>query len=272
MVVFPNCKINLGLQIIAKRPDGYHEIASAMYPVPIHDILEIVPSNSSIDDVSFSGTEIPGNWESNLIFQAITLLRKHFTIPPLKIHIHKAIPMGGGLGGGSSNGTFTLLLLNDLFSLNLSEKELRKYASQLGSDCAFFVSQIPQLAEGRGEVLAPIKLDLSGKYLMLANDGTHISTQMAYSSVQPKNPSVSLKNIIINGSLEVWSNELINDFETPIFKQFPHLQNIKNKMLENGACYAAMTGSGSTIYGIFEKEINIEWGFDNGFVQCVQLK
>jgi 4-diphosphocytidyl-2-C-methyl-D-erythritol kinase len=271
MVVFPNCKINLGLQVIEKRPDGYHEIASVMYPVPINDILEIIPGKQSNDEVSFSGTKIPGKWEGNLIFKAITLLRQNFEIPPLKIHLHKSIPMGGGLGGGSSNGTYTLILLNDLFDLNLSENQLRDYASKLGSDCAFFVSNTPQLAKGRGEILQPISLNLAGKFLLLVNDGTHISTQMAYGSIQPKLPSHSLIQIV-GRALKDWQGLLINDFEAPMMKQFPQLNAIKEKMMNNGAIYAAMTGSGSTMFGIFEKDIAIDFGLENGFVHCVKLK
>ncbi|MCC5922372.1 MAG: 4-(cytidine 5'-diphospho)-2-C-methyl-D-erythritol kinase [Crocinitomicaceae bacterium] len=271
MVVFPNCKINLGLQVIAKRSDGYHEVASVMYPVPINDILEIVPGKQANDEISFSGTKIPGKWEDNLIFKAIALLRQNFDIPPLKIHVHKAIPMGGGLGGGSSNGTYTLILLNDLFDLNLSENQLRDYASKLGSDCPFFVSNTAQLATGRGEILLPMSLDLGGKFLMLVNDGTHISTQMAYGSIQPKLPEQQLLQII-ECPLEDWQNVLVNDFEAPIMQQFPKLKTLKEKLMNNGAIYAAMTGSGSTMFGIFEKNPAIDFGLDNGFVNCVQLK
>src|SRR5690554_743304 len=270
MISFPTCKINLGLNILSRRVDGYHEISSLMYPVPVKDILEIVPAESF--EFTISGLEVPGRKEDNLIYKAYELMKEAFNIPPVKIYLYKNIPMGGGLGGGSSNAAFTLKVLNDLFNLNLSSLALKEMAAKLGSDCPFFIDEFPQLAKGRGEILTPHPIRLKGKFLLLVNNGTHINTGEAYGRIQPKTPTLLLENIL-SSPIELWKEDLINDFEKPTFEAYPQLSVIKNEVYKLGAIYSAMTGSGSTIYGIFNSVPMFEGMFDFpiGFVQYVDL-
>ena len=251
MISFPSCKINLGLHILHKREDHYHEVETVMYPIPLRDILEIVPA----DALTFtsSGLPIPGDVADNLCLKAYHLLSTDFALAPVHIHLHKIIPMGGGLGGGSSNGAFTLKLLNDLFKLNLSSDILKEKAAQLGSDCAFFIENSPQICTGRGEITRKIEVDLSNYYLKIVNLGIHISTAEAYGGVIPVKPSASLKNIVL-GDITTWKELLKNDFEQGVFKDHPELELAKNKLYQEGAIYASMTGSGSTLFGIFTNE------------------
>ncbi len=270
MISFPTCKINLGLNILAKRKDGYHEINSLMYPVPVKDVLEIVPAENF--EFTNSGLKIPGELKDNLIFKAYEMLRKEYDLPPVKIHIYKNIPMGGGLGGGSSNGAYTLKSLNNLFNLNLSDEDLRTYAAKLGSDCPFFIAELPQIAKGRGEILSPSELNLKGMYLLLVNDGTHISTADAYGRIRPTTP-IQLLETVLEAPIETWREDLVNDFEAPILNDFPQLMQVKNTLYDLGATYAAMTGSGSTIFGLFKNAPNVNdvFSFHNGFVNLVEL-
>lgn len=249
--MFPPCKINLGLTICGKRTDGYHELESIMYQLPFCDVLEIVPA----DTFSFSSTglEIPGSENANLCVKAYHLLAEKYDIPPVKIHLHKIIPMGAGLGGGSADGSYTLLLLNKLFKLNLSHDELRDFALKLGSDCPLFIEQYPQLAKGRGEVLSPVSLNLKGYYLQLINIGIHVSTREAFEKLSYAEQTPDLEQLI-RLPIEKWRENLKNDFEKPVFAQYPELQEIKEELYRRGAIYASMTGSGSTLFAIFAKK------------------
>lgn len=259
MISFPQCKINIGLNIHYKRDDNYHEISSVMYPVPWCDILEIVPSNEF--KFTHSGLSIPGKQEDNLCVRAYELLRRDFNIAPVHAHLRKNIPMGGGLGGGSADATEMLKLLTRNNELDLSDSELLEYTNQLGSDCAFFVKGTPQYAEGRGEVLTEIDLDLSGYHLLLINDGTHVSTKEAYANVEPEIPQTPL-NELIKLPVEEWYGDIVNQFERSVFKTYPHLAELKDTLLKQGALYASMSGSGATLYGIFKsKPENIEQSF-----------
>ena len=272
MISFPNCKINIGLRILRKRNDGYHDVESVMLPLPIQDVLEIIPLQEEVNHkFTFSGKIIPGKLEDNLIFKAVQLLEEITQIPPLHIHLHKRIPMGGGLGGGSSNGTYTLKLINGLLSLNLSERVLHELSAKLGSDCAFFINSTPQFATGRGEVLSSFELNSKGYYLLLVNDGTHISTKTAYGAIQPK--EVQFDWDTLKGSTpDQWKDLLvINDFEQGIFKLHPHLKELKQKLYEMGAVYASMTGSGSTMYGFFKDKPAHDLLNADGFVEVVSL-
>ncbi len=248
MISFPDCKINLGLHILYKRDDNYHEVETVMYPIPLQDILEIVPSDELL--FTSTGLEIPGNPQNNLCLKAYELLKKSHDIPPVHIHLHKIIPMGGGLGGGSSNGAFTLILLNNFFELDLSLQVLKEKAASLGSDCAFFIENTPQLCTGRGELTAPIAFSLANYFIKIINLGIHVSTAEAYSGVQPKAAERPLLEVL-RQDITLWKDQLINDFEPGIFKNHPELAVAKNKLLEEGAIYASMTGSGSTLYGIY---------------------
>lgn len=247
MITFPQAKINLGLQILSKRADGYHEIASCFYPVAYCDILEIIPG--SADEFTTTGLPIPGDPSDNLCLRALELLREDHQIPPVNIHLHKVIPMGAGLGGGSSDGANALKLLNDLFQLDLSADDLQEYASRLGSDCPFFITGQPVLASGTGTLLAPASVSLEGTYIVIVHPGIHISTQEAYSGVVPNLAGEPLDTLLNDTS--GWRGHLINDFEKGLSTKYPEIASIIKSMYESGAFYAAMTGSGSAVFGLF---------------------
>jgi 4-diphosphocytidyl-2-C-methyl-D-erythritol kinase len=251
MICFPNAKINLGLHITSKRSDGYHEIETCMVPIPLNDALEmIVDKNPSWNS---TGLPIPGDSKDNLILKAEKLLKRDFQgLPSLAIHLHKTIPMGAGLGGGSADGAFALTLMNNLFDLHLDDFFLEEYAAQLGSDCPFFIENTPKIARGRGEILQPVDLSLKGSYLVLINPGIHVGTKEAYSGVTPSSPKVNLEKILQDRSR--WKAELVNDFEPSIFKNHPEIAQIKEKIYEAGAFYAAMSGSGSSVFGLFDQK------------------
>lgn len=254
MLSFPNAKINLGLNILSKRPDGYHNIESCFYPIFWGDVLEVIAS----DTFSFtsSGLEIPGESENNLCCKAYNLLLKDFDLAPVHIHLHKVIPMGAGLGGGSADGAFTLKMLNQLFDLKLSPKDLEKYAATLGSDCPFFIRNEPVIVSGTGTELERIKLDLSGFFIALKYPGIHIGTKEAYSKVIPGQPPYELRNILMQ-PISCWKEKLRNDFEPSVFPNHPEINDIKTTLYNHGALYATMTGSGSTVYGIFTEKPHI---------------
>ncbi|MEX2513481.1 MAG: 4-(cytidine 5'-diphospho)-2-C-methyl-D-erythritol kinase [Cyclobacteriaceae bacterium] len=268
MITFPNAKINLGLHVLSKRKDGYHEIESCLYPIPVLDALEILPSNHF--SFNYSGIDIPGSKSDNLILQAYELLKKDFpNLPPVAVHLHKAIPIGAGLGGGSSDAAFSLKLMNQLFELELDDQELESYAGQVGSDCPFFIQNQPKLVGGRGEQLSSCEVDLMGKWLYLVHPNQHISTKEAYAGVKPKIPVEELRTIL--SEKELWKNRLVNDFEESVFKIIPKIEEIKRLFYKQGAFYAAMSGSGSAVYGLFDEEptgIPVESGF---FQFCKQL-
>ncbi|SMG15431.1 4-diphosphocytidyl-2-C-methyl-D-erythritol kinase [Marivirga sericea] len=256
MLKFPNAKINLGLNITSKRTDGYHDIESCFYPIPLRDALEIIPS----DKLSFetSGLEISGNSADNLVLKAYNLLKSDYDLRPVDIILHKNIPMGAGMGGGSADGAFMLSLLNNYFKLNISKEKLEAHALKLGSDCPFFIENKPKIVSGRGEIFENSTLDLSGYLLALVYPAVHISTAEAYSSIKPQQSKISVKEVIENHSIEEWEGILRNDFEEGIFKKYPKLAEIKSELYNSGAIYASMTGSGSTVFGIFDSSIDSE--------------
>lgn len=254
MLGFPNAKINLGLNIIAKRNDGFHDIESVFYPIKWTEALEIIPSDTF--EFTTSGLQIPGNSSSNLIIKAYDILKKYGYIKDkeVKIHLHKVLPMGAGIGGGSADAAFALKMLNEIFELNLNNKTLENFAAELGSDCPFFIENKVKFCYGRGTEFENISIDLNGKYLALINPEIHISTAEAYSVMTPKIPNKSIKEILL-APISTWKNELFNDFELGLAQKYPKISQIKNQLYASGALYASMTGSGSTIYGIFENEI-----------------
>lgn len=254
MIAFPPCKINLGLNILSKRPDGFHNIDTCFYPVPWTDILEIIPSKELT--ITFSGNSIPGRVEENLCLKAYELLKNDFDIEPVEIHLHKIIPIGAGLGGGSSDAAYTLRLLSNVFDLNLSPDQLSKYASQLGSDCSFFTQDKPQLGSGKGEILRELDINLKGFWLILVKPPIHVSTQQAYSGVVPKLPQIQLAKAL-QLPITQWKGLLENDFEESIFKQYPEVGAVKTQLYNNGAVYASMSGSGSSVFGLFEKPVQL---------------
>ena len=255
MVVFPPCKINLGLSVVSKRPDGYHNLETCFYPVPWLDVLEII----SADNIEFttSGNAIPGSPVDNLCLKAYHLLKQDFALGPIKMHLHKIIPSGAGLGGGSADAAYTLRLLNEKFALNLSQTQLMDYAARLGSDCAFFVQDNAMIGTGRGEILTPIKLSLKNKFLAIIKPDIHVSTADAFGGITPKPSVLAIDNIVLHHPITEWSELLKNDFEETVFKKYPAIKFIKEKLYAVGATYASMSGSGSAVFGIFEKEVNI---------------
>ena len=249
MIVYPNAKINLGLNVLRKREDGYHDISSVFYPVKEYvDILEIIKSERF--QFTKSGIEIPDG--ENICEKAWKLLDTDFGIGNVKIHLHKQIPIGAGLGGGSADASFTLKYLNELFDLNLNSKDLEKYAFRLGADCPFFIDNTPKLVEGIGEKMTSIDLDLSNYEIRLVNPDIHISTREAYSGIVPKTPVLSVEKIIELPIIE-WKGKLKNDFEESIFEKHQQLEGIKDELYKQGSIYSSMSGSGSIVFGIFEK-------------------
>lgn len=251
MVVFPNAKINIGLNVVAKRSDGFHNIESIFYPVKaMYDVLEIVES----EQLSFSSTgiSIPGNIENNLCVKAYHLIKADFDIPFVKIHLHKVIPIGAGLGGGSADAAFMLTALNELFHLQLSGNQLINYAKQLGSDCAFFIQNKPAYAFNKGDELEDVMLDLSAYDIRIEYPNIHIGTTEAYAGIIPQKNKVDLKKII-KEPVANWKKIIKNDFEHSIFPNHPTIKQLKEQMYANGALYAGMTGSGSAVFGIFKK-------------------
>ena len=251
MIDFPNAKVNLGLHVFGKRKDGYHEILTCFYPVGWRDILEILPDPSKKTSITLTGIEIPGAPGENLCLKAYYLIKKDFDLPQIQIHLHKVIPPGGGLGGGSSDGAFILKMANRLFNILVDDELLAAYASRLGSDCPFFIYNRPMLATGRGEVLENINLDLSGKYILIVNPGIKIQTGEAYGLITPAMPELNLREILENRPIEEWKILLMNDFEKPVFSRYPALAKIKKDLYDLGAVYASLSGSGSSIYAIF---------------------
>ena len=251
MIVFPNCKINLGLHVIHKRTDGFHDIETLFYPILIKDALEIAPSEHSTN-ITVTGNAVPGNENDNSCIKAYQLLKKDFPLlPAASIHLHKAIPAGAGLGGGSADGAFMLILLNNYFQLSLTQKQLSAYALLLGSDCPFFIINKPCMGTGRGEKLSPEEVNLSVYQFVIVNPGIHVNTAWAFGHIVPKQPLHSILDII-KQPVENWKNYLTNDFEMPVFAQYPEIELIKNQLYKAGAVYASMSGSGSTVFGIFE--------------------
>lgn len=260
MIVFPNCKINLGLQILNKREDGFHNLETVFYPIPLRDALEVIrlTDDKTVANVNFksTGLTIEGDSHNNLCIKAYDLLKKDFpALPSIQMHLHKTIPMGAGLGGGSSDGAFALKLLNEKFQLGLSIQQLINYALQLGSDCPFFIINKPAFATGRGEVLEEIPPDLSAYHFAIVNPGIHVNTGWAFSSLNlsdsPKRPDL---RSIIQQPISTWKDQLINDFEEPVSKAHPEIASIKQQLYDAGALYASMSGSGSTVFGIFSRE------------------
>lgn len=251
MVVFPNAKINIGLNVTEKRENGFHDIESVFYPVmDLYDVLEIIKS----DELTFvsTGIEIPGDLHSNLCVKAYHLIKADFDIPFVKIHLHKVIPIGAGLGGGSADAAFMLKALNELFVLGLTNTQLIKYAQQLGSDCTFFIENKTAYAFNKGDDLEAFELDLSAYKIKIEYPNIHIATAEAYAGIIPKQSETNLKQLI-QEPIAKWQKSIENDFETSVFPNHPSIKALKERMIADGALYASMTGSGSAVFGVFEK-------------------
>ena len=301
MITFPNAKINIGLNVVAKREDGYHDIETVFYPVLLQDALEIKPMRPldpaqlrkrleagllvQPDDafmpyrlfpkredipccsLEMTGNEFPFKAADNLVVKAYLLLQQDFDLPSIDIKLHKHIPSGAGLGGGSSDCAFMITLLNRRFNLRMRESMMERYAARLGSDCAFFISNTPSIATGRGEILNPINLSLKGYTILLVKPDVAVSTAEAYAGVTPKQPDVALSEAVMRPVSE-WKDCVFNDFEPSVFKKYPLLADIKQRLYGLGAEYAAMTGSGSTIYGLFRQPLDNPADLFSGMFTC----
>ncbi len=255
MISFPNAKINLGLYITGKRKDGFHNIETVFYPIGLSDILEIIKAEDDKFQFQNSGLIIPGDPDKNLCIEAYNLLASDFNISAVKVYLHKKIPPGAGLGGGSSDGSHTLILLNQIFKLGLSNEELKDYARKLGSDCAFFIDNNVCYAYEKGDQFEPIGLSLKGYYLAVIKPHFTISTKDAYSNIKISQTNSTIK-VAVQQKINSWKNNLQNEFEPSLFIKHPELSDIKKKLYEHGALYASMSGSGSAVYGIFKDKPN----------------
>lgn len=261
MITFPNAKINLGLNIVEKRPDGYHNLETIFYPINLQDALEVTrrENNDKEYTLHISGSSLEGEPEDNLVVKAYKLLKKDYPgLLPVDIHMYKHIPAGAGLGGGSSDAACMIKLLNDKFSLGLSTERMEEYAVKLGADCSFFIRNKPVFATGIGNLFEPVELSLKGYHIILIKPDIFVSTRDAFAEIKPVRPAVSLKEIV-KQPMEAWKNSMKNDFEDSVFKKFPEIAAIKDELYDLGAVYAAMSGSGSSVYGIFKAPIeNVE--------------
>ena len=261
MITFPNAKINLGLNIVEKRPVGYHNLETIFYPINLQDALEVTrrENNDKEYTLHISGSPLEGEPEDNLVVKAYKLLKKDYPgLLPVDIHMYKHIPAGAGLGGGSSDAACMIKLLNDKFSLGLSTERMEEYAVKLGADCAFFIRNKPVFATGIGNLFEPVELSLKGYHIILIKPDIFVSTRDAFAEIKPVRPAVSLKEIV-RQPMETWKNSMKNDFEDSVFKKFPEIAAIKDELYDLGAVYAAMSGSGSSVYGIFKAPIeNVE--------------
>lgn len=267
MITYPNAKINLGLNIVEKRPDGYHNLETIFYPINLQDALEVTKMEGEGEyNLKVSGVPIEGDPDNNLVVKAYRLLKKDFPeMSPINIHMYKHIPTGAGLGGGSADAAFMIKLLNEKFSLNLSIGKMEEYAAILGADCAFFIQNKPVFASGIGNIFEKISLSLKGYYIVLVKPDIFVSTKDAFANIHPMQPSHSLKEIA-RMPVETWRATMKNDFEDSVFKKFPEIAAIKDKLYDLGAIYASMSGSGSSVYGIFREQVeNVDEVFSGCF-------
>jgi len=268
MLLFPNAKINLGLHIINKREDGFHNLETVFVPVPWTDILEVVPHEADIINFKNTGLPIPGNADDNFIVKAYQAMKQEYRIGGVSVHLHKNIPIGGGLGGGSSDVAFFVKGINDLFDLKLSNATMKEIVLPYGSDCPFFIENKPQLGTGIGTSLEPIAIDLAGYWMVLVAPNVHVATAQAYAHVKPKTPKQSLKELICQ-PIATWQEHIKNDFEDSVFSQFPAIAHVKQTLINAGAIYTSMSGSGATCYGIFKEQpvVNFPVNYPNLITQ-----
>lgn len=265
MICFPTAKINLGLRVMERRPDGFHTIETVFYPIGLKDALEVVPApESEAYALTVTGTQELIEQEANLVTKAYRLLASIRPLPPLDVHLHKVIPSGAGLGGGSSDAAFMLRLLNDSLDLGFSRERLLELAVKLGADCPFFLINQPTYATGTGSTFSDCPLSLSGYHLVLVKPAVSIPTAAAYKAITPALPPISVKNIV-QTPVRDWKDRLVNDFESFAFSQHPIIGAIKQRLYDEGALYAAMTGSGSAVFGLFEQAVDLSAVFRGNF-------
>ncbi len=269
MIAFPNAKINLGLNIVSKRPDGYHNLETVFYPVDIKDALEIIVRERQDADTFFeAGLSVDATPENNLVMKALRLMREHYRFPSIEVHLLKKIPFGAGIGGGSADAAFMLRLLNETFQLGASREKLAALATKLGADCPFFIYNRPVFASGIGEIIEDVELTLKDHHFVLIKPNIHVSTKDAFSEIIPEVPEISLKEII-KLPVSEWKGLMKNDFEKSVFLKYPGIEEIKERLYERGAAYASMTGSGSSVFGIFKEDCEI---FENLYPDCFVWK
>lgn len=266
MVVFPNAKINIGLNIISRRDDGYHNIESIMVPIPWRDVLEVVPAKGPNSTLTTTGREVNCEVEKNLVMKAYRAMEKQYQLPAVDIYLHKIIPDGAGLGGGSADAAFTILALNELFSLNATKEDLAQIAAKIGADCPFFIYNTPKLATGIGTDFSDINIDLNGYKIVVIKPQVSVPTAQAYAGVTPCVPTTPLSSLI-SLPIDQWQKAIKNDFEKSIFPLHPIINDIKQQLIDMGADYASMSGSGSAIYGIFKGDKLAEENIPS-FEQC----
>ena len=264
MIDFPGCKINLGLSVLRKRPDGFHEVETLMYPVPMNDALEIIPARDGQFSFNISGFDISGDRKANLVVRAFELIKSEFDLPAIKVHLHKAIPFGAGLGGGSADAAATIKLCNQLFNLNLSVEEMEDYARPLASDYAFFIHNHPAPPTAKGDQVHAENLSLKNSFLLIVKPPVHINTTEAYSWITPTEKEANLQKIV-QMPLKKWRGLLLNDFENAVFEKFPEIRGIRDELYSVGALYASLSGSGSAVFGLFDKEPATKDRFENYF-------
>lgn len=276
MITFPIAKINLGLNVVERRSDGYHNLETVFYPVPITDSLELTMMNtrfpSAVDcDIKVTNIHVEGDEQRNLVVRAYQLLKQDFQqMPRVHAHLWKGIPTQAGMGGGSSDCAYTIKLLNDMFTLGLSEQQMIDYAARLGADCAFFILSRPAYAEGIGERLQPIDLDLSQYYIGIVRPDIPVSTKEAFSLIKPQRPPKCCRDVVMQ-PIETWHKELTNDFEQSVFVLHPEIKAIKDRLYNLGALYAAMTGSGSSVFGLFRSPMELAEHFPDMFTYFSRL-
>lgn len=275
MIDFPIAKINLGLNIVRRREDGYHDLETVFYPIPIRDALEVTtmdegfPSDTDCD-IKVTNIAIEGNEQDNLVVRAYNMLKERFDLPRVHIHLYKGIPTQAGMGGGSSDCACMITLLNRMFSLGMGEEEMRNMAKRLGADCPFFITGVPAYAEGIGERLTPISLDLRGWTIGVVCPHISVSTKEAFSRVKPRQTQVKCRDIVAQ-PVETWRGNLTNDFEESVFALHPEIGAIKQRLYELGADYASMSGSGSSVFGLFRTPAKLDGLFGDAFIHTVTL-
>lgn len=271
MISYPNAKINIGLNVVERREDGYHNIETVFYPIGLHDVLLVEPSETCTDySFSNSGINISGDPDDNLIIKTYRLIQEYYEIPPVDISLLKQIPFGAGLGGGSSDAAFMLKTLNELFELKITTEKLEELAAKLGADCPFFIQNEPVFATGIGNIFTPIELSLQGYWLLLVKPDVYVSTPIAYAGVTPAKPETPLPELL-KLPIEEWKEKVVNDFEPSVFTKFPKIKELKEEIYKMGAKYASMSGSGSSVYGIFDFQPEFEGMFEDCFVVCGEL-
>ncbi|MCQ2257267.1 MAG: 4-(cytidine 5'-diphospho)-2-C-methyl-D-erythritol kinase [Bacteroidaceae bacterium] len=269
MIVYPNAKINIGLNVVEKRPDGYHNLETVFYPITLQDALEIKELEENVPVCGYKlkvmGTVLDGSPDDNLVVRAYKLLRDEYHLPPVSIGLYKHVPTGAGLGGGSSDAAFTIKTLNERFNIGLTDEKMEEYCAQLGADCAFFIKDKPVFATGIGNEFHPIDINLSNKQLVLVKPDIFVSTKDAYAKVNVHRPEVSLPELL-SQPVETWKDTVVNDFEASVFTKYPEIAAIKDEMYDLGAVYASMSGSGSSVFGIFDAPVeNVDEKFSGMF-------